>query len=176
MIGGGDWGEDRLLPDIVRAALTGEPLLLRNPDAVRPWQHAINPLSGYLLLAQALCRDREYGRAWNFGPPDGDVRTVAWVAQRVGELWPQTVAWRGDPAAQPPEARYLRLDSSLARERLGWRELLDLDDALRSTVEWHRRMSEGADMRALTLAQIEAACASPEGPGADLGAGLPAPG
>ncbi|HEY2180631.1 MAG TPA: CDP-glucose 4,6-dehydratase [Solirubrobacteraceae bacterium] len=156
VIGGGDWGEDRLVPDIVRAAVAGEELLVRNPSSIRPWQHVLNPLSGYLVLAQALCRSAECAGAWNFGPAEEDARSVGWLVERLAALWPQGMRWRVDDAAHPPEARYLKLDSSRARARLGWRPLVGIDDALTSIVEWHHALSQNADMREVTVRQIEA--------------------
>ena len=156
VIGGGDWGEDRLLPDIMRAALDGEQLRVRNPNSIRPWQHVLNPLSGYLVLAQALWDSPEHASGWNFGPPEQDARPVGWIVQRVGELWPAELDWSIDDGPHPHEARYLKLDSSRARARLGWRPLLGLDAALQATVEWYSQLRAGADMRAVTLGQIEA--------------------
>jgi CDP-glucose 4,6-dehydratase len=156
VIGGGDWGEDRLLPDIMRAALAGEQLRVRNPNSIRPWQHVLNPLSGYLVLAQALWDSPEHARGWNFGPPEQDARSVGAIVERVGELWPDELRWGIDDGPHPHEARYLKLDSSRARARLGWRPLLGLDEALQATVAWYTQLHEGADMRAVTLGQIEA--------------------
>jgi CDP-glucose 4,6-dehydratase len=156
-IGGGDWAQDRLLPDIMRAALAGEELRLRNPTATRPWQHVLNPLSGYLVLAQALWSSAEHACGWNFGPGEEDTRSVEWVVERTAELWPGELRWAPERAAQPVETARLKLDSSRARERLGWRPLMQLDEALRSTVDWCVALEEGADMRAVTLAQIAAA-------------------
>ena len=121
VIGGGDWGQDRLLPDIMRAAGTGEPVRVRNPSAVRPWQHVLNPLSGYLLLAQELCRDAGAARAWNFGPAAQDERTVGWIVERLAELWDGDLLWEVDEGENPPEAAHLALDSGLAERELGWR-------------------------------------------------------
>ncbi len=156
VIGGGDWGEGRLMADLMRAALAGGAVRVRNPDSVRPWQHVLNPLSGYLVLAQALWDSPAAARAWNFGPAERDARPVREVVQRAGELWPEGIAWSADERPQPPEARTLVLDSSLARERLGWRAPLDLEAGLRATVEWYGRLRAGADMRAVTAGQIEA--------------------
>lgn len=156
VIGGGDWGEDRLLPDIMRAALDGQQLRVRNPNSIRPWQHVLNPLSGYLVLAQALWDSPEHASGWNFGPPEQDARPVGWIVQRVGELWPAELGWSIDDGPHPHEARYLKLDSSRARARLGWRPLLSLDEALEATVDWYSQLRAGADMRAVTLSQIEA--------------------
>jgi CDP-glucose 4,6-dehydratase len=156
VIGGGDWGEDRLLPDMMRAALAGERVRVRNPNSIRPWQHVLNPLSGYLVLAQALWDAPEYACGWNFGPPEQDARPVGWIVQRVGELWPGELDSVVDDGPHPHEARYLRLDSSRARARLGWRPLLGLDEALQATVDWYTQLRSGADMRAVTMGQIEA--------------------
>jgi CDP-glucose 4,6-dehydratase len=154
VIGGGDWGKDRLVPDLMRAALSGQPVRVRNPDAVRPWQHVLNPLSGYLVLAQALWEDPRCARAWNFGPPPRDAWPVRRVVERVSELWPGGLRWRIDERPNPPEADRLQLDSSRARERLGWRPPLDLEQALEATVEWHLQLPGGADAREATRSQI----------------------
>ncbi|HWH12761.1 MAG TPA: CDP-glucose 4,6-dehydratase [Solirubrobacteraceae bacterium] len=156
VIGGGDWGEDRLVPDIMRAALGGPALRLRNPNSIRPWQHVVNPLSGYLLLAQALWDSADNACAWNFGPADDDARTVGWILDRLAAAWPGGLHWSVDDGPHPHEARYLKLDSSRARGRLGWRPLVGLDAALQSIADWHLQLRDGADLRALTVAQIEA--------------------
>jgi CDP-glucose 4,6-dehydratase len=155
VIGGGDWGEDRLVPDVMRAALAGERVRVRNPNSIRPWQHVLSPLSGYLTLAQSLWHSPDYALAWNFGPVEQDARPVGWIVQRMGELWPGGLQSTLDDGPHPHEARYLKLDSSLARARLGWRPLVRLDTTLRSIVEWYQQLAEGADMRAVTQAQIE---------------------
>jgi CDP-glucose 4,6-dehydratase len=156
VIGGGDWGEDRLLADIVRAISSGEPVRVRNPQAVRPWQHVLNPLSGYLRLAEELWRAPEAGRSWNFGPRDGDARTVSWIVERLAELSPGRLRWELDDAPNPPEAGHLALDSSAAERELGWRAVWDLDEALRRIVEWNEAHRAGEDVRALSLRQIAA--------------------
>ena len=155
VIGGGDWGEDRLVPDIMRAAIGGPALRLRNPNSIRPWQHVLNPLSGYLLLAQALWGSTEFADAWNFGPPDDDARTVGWILDRLAAAWPGGFDWSVDDGPHPHEAQYLKLDSSRARGRLGWRPAVGLDAALRSIADWHLQLRDAADMRAVTLAQID---------------------
>jgi CDP-glucose 4,6-dehydratase len=155
VIGGGDWGDDRLVPDIMRAALAGTEVRIRNPESVRPWQHVVNPLSGYLVLAQALWVSQEHARAWNFGPADGDARPVSWVVQRICELWPGGVDCVLDDGPNPPETSFLKLDSSRAREHLGWRPTVGLETALEATVTWYRQLREGADMRTATLDQID---------------------
>ncbi len=156
VIGGGDWGEDRLVPDIMRAAFAGETLHVRNPNAVRPWQHVLCPLSGYLVLAQALCESPDYATAWNFGPDEEDARTVGWIVERIAQLWPGGVQWTQDEGPHPHEAHQLRLDSSRARDLLGWRPVMGLEEGVAATVEWYRALREGEDMRAVTLGQIEA--------------------
>ena len=155
VIGGGDWGESRLLPDIMRAALDGHELHVRNPNSVRPWQHVLNPLGGYLLLAQALWDSPEHATGWNFGPAQDDARSVGWIVQRMCQLWPRELRWSVDDGPHPLETRHLKLDSSRARDRLGWRPMVDLEAALQSIVEWYEALRRGQDMRAVTLAQIE---------------------
>jgi CDP-glucose 4,6-dehydratase len=156
VVGGGDWGQDRLIPDIMRGALAGEPILIRNPEAIRPWQHVLNPLSGYLLLAQALWDDATLADGWNFGPADEDARPVRWITERLAQLWPEELDWRVDDGPHPHEARYLKLDSSRARNSLDWAPGWNLSQALDAIVEWYRAHKTGADMRELTLGQIEA--------------------
>jgi len=155
VIGGGDWAEDRLVPDVMRAAVDGEQVRVRNPNSVRPWQHVLNPLSGYLVLAQALWDSPEYASGWNFGPADEDARSVGWIVERMADLWPTELRWAIDDGPHPHEASYLKLDSSRARARLGWGPLLRLEDALEATVDWYEQLSAGADMRAVTVGQIE---------------------
>jgi CDP-glucose 4,6-dehydratase len=156
VIGGGDWGEDRLLPDLFRAALAGTPVRVRNPDAVRPWQHVLNPLGGYLRLAERAWEDPAAAQAYNFGPADEDARTVGWIVERVGELWDGDLRWEVDPGPHPHEAHWLKVDSSLARGALGWRPAWDLDAALRATIAWFAAHRDGEDARAVTHAQIDA--------------------
>jgi CDP-glucose 4,6-dehydratase len=155
VLGGGDWGRDRLLPDAVRSVQAGTPLRVRRSHAVRPWQHVLSALYGYLLLAERLWRTEEAARAWNFGPAEEDARPVSWIVDRLAELWNGAFSWEQDDRSHPPEADHLALDSSAARLELGWRPPWDLDQALVRLVEWHSAERDGADMRALTLAQIE---------------------
>jgi CDP-glucose 4,6-dehydratase len=156
VIGGGDFAEDRLVPDAVRAAAAGEPVRVRNPDAVRPWQHVLCPLEGYLMLAERLAAEEGYADAWNFGPAEDDALPVGRIVRRLAELWPgeMTVEIARDPGA-PHEAAVLQLDSTRARERLGWRPAWQLERALEEIVDWHAAHEAGADMRAKTLEQIE---------------------
>jgi CDP-glucose 4,6-dehydratase len=156
VIGGGDWGEDRLIPDVMRAASAGTPIAIRRPDAVRPWQHVLEPLSGYLALAQRLYEDAAFAEGWNFGPPAGDAKPVRHIVERITELWPRELSWDLDEGPHRHEAGFLALDSAKARERLGWAPRWTLDAALERIVEWHVAHRDGADLRALTLAQIGA--------------------
>ncbi len=156
VIGGGDWGEDRLIPDIMRGALDGAAIAVRNPEAVRPWQHVLNPLSGYLRLARALYDDPALQGGWNFGPALHDAQPVRAIADRLTELWPGALRWDLDGGDHPHEAHFLALDSTKAREQLGWQPTWDLDDALTGIVEWYTALRDGEDMRAMTLAQIGA--------------------
>lgn len=157
VIGGGDWGEDRLIPDMMRGALAGAPIPIRNPTAIRPWQHVLNPLSGYLVLAEALAAGRpEAAGGFNFGPDPGDAQPVSHIVDRLSALWPGELAWEIDPGPHPHEAQHLSLDSTKARDVLGWTPTWDLDTALASIAEWFAAYRDGADMRERTLAQITA--------------------
>lgn len=161
VIGGGDWADDRLLPDILRALDAGRVLPVRSPDAVRPWQHVLEPLSGYLALARALFeRGAAFADAWNFGPADADARSVGWIVQRIASMVP-ALRWQTDGAPQPHEANYLKLDSSKARHLLGWQPRWHLGQALDRTVRWHEAWRRGEDMRTFSLAQIADYSAAP---------------
>lgn len=155
VIGGGDWAGDRLIPDCVRALSDGRPVAVRNPHAIRPWQHVLEPLSGYLMLAERLHTDpAAHAEGWNFGPADGDARPVSWVVSRVVERWGDGASWVLDGGDHPHEASYLRVDSSKSRMRLGWEPRLDLSGCLDWTVEWFRRRQAGEDAAEITLDQI----------------------
>lgn len=154
VIGGGDWSEDRLVPDIIKGFERGEVVSIRNPGAIRPWQHVLEPLAGYLALAKRLWQDRQAADAWNFGPHDNDARPVRWIADRMTRLWPGA-SWSRDGSAHPHEAHYLKLDISKATSRLDWRPVWSLDRALELIVSWHRDHRAGADMRQRCLADIE---------------------
>ena len=155
VIGGGDYAEDRLLPDIFRALEQGKSVRLRYPNATRPWQHVLDPLSGYLMLAEALVqRPDEAPLAVNFGPEHKIALTVSEVAERTFDIWGRG-SWEPVTQPNPPEAAALRLDSSLARDSLGWRPRLSLEMALTWTVEWHKAPRTGADMRQVSLCQIQ---------------------
>jgi CDP-glucose 4,6-dehydratase len=156
VIGGGDWSEDRLVPDALRAAAHGEPLEVRSPNATRPWQHVLEPLSGYLMLAEALCeRPTAVSGAWNFGPELDDVRPVRWVLDVLCPLL-AGASWRTGTASGPHEAALLSLDSAKARAQLGWAPTWTLREAIERTAEWHARWRQGTDMSGFTRAQIEA--------------------
>jgi len=155
VIGGGDWAADRLIPDILRAVAAGEPVLVRNPLAIRPWQHVLEPLSGYLLLCQALWNDPiGAADAWNFGPRDDDARPVNWIADRVCRLWGDDARWIRDERIQPHEANYLKLDISKARAGLGWQPRWTLGQALEAIVAWQRAWTAGDDMRTYCLDEL----------------------
>lgn len=156
VIGGGDWAEDRLVPDAMRAFFKGEPLLVRYPDAVRPWQHVLEPLAGYLELARLLYEgNAEFAAAWNFGPTPGDSLTVGEMADLLGSLLGKDFTWRAHGGEHARESHLLRLDSAKAVRRLGWKPLLDAREAVRWTVEWYREKKEGRRALDLSLAQIE---------------------
>ena len=170
VIGGGDFGEDRLVPDILRAYDAGRPVRVRNPEAVRPWQHVLGPLSGYLALARSLCGSDadECARAFNFGPRPEDARTVAEVVRRLGGLLADrrsrlddrsiggALGYELDGAVNPPEAARLELDSTAAERELGWRPRWDLDEALARVAAWHEAHRRGEDMRRTSFEQIAA--------------------
>ena len=156
VIGGGDWSRDRLLPDCARSFPRGEPVVIRNPLATRPWQHVLEPVSGYLVLAQALYERRgEVAEGWNFGPSDDDAWTVGRVVDKTVALWGDGAAWRRDEAVWPKESMLLRVDATKARVRLGWRPRLDVAEALAWTVEWYKTVGAGASALDTTMTQIE---------------------
>jgi CDP-glucose 4,6-dehydratase len=154
VIGGGDWATDRLIPDIVRAMLAGERPLIRNPNSVRPWQHVMEALSGYLLIAERLLEERrEFANAWNFGPSEDDAKPVSWIADRMLEMW-GAEGWDRPAGEQPHEAKLLKLDCSKARAALGWRPRLSLEKALEKVVDWHKSVADGDDAREVSLRQL----------------------
>lgn len=155
VLGGGDWSADRLVPDIVRAWQAGDSLTLRHPQAVRPWQHVLEPLHGYLCLAQALVeRGDDVATAWNFGPSVDDVVTVAKLVEQMARFWPGEGLWAIDETQGVHEAGLLSLDASQARQYLGWQPRWTLEQALRRTSDWHQAWRNGGDMRAFTCSQI----------------------
>ena len=156
VIGGGDWSIDRLLPDLVRGFLSGKPVLIRRPHAIRPWQHVLEPLHGYIRLAeQLLTHDPKFASAYNFGPIEDDAKPVAWIADRMAGFWGDGASWVLDEAPSPHEAGYLKLDASRARADLHWTPKLRLESALEFLVQWYRAWQTGQDMHAFTLGQIE---------------------
>jgi len=156
VIGGGDWSADRLVPDILAHLADERPVTVRNPVAIRPWQHVLEPLSGYLMLAERLADSDGQGWAdsWNFGPPDADARTVEGIVATLIDLWPDGGSWNHDGSVHPHEARYLKLDCSKSRDRLGWRPIWSLDQTLADIVEWHRAYLDGQSVRDTSLATI----------------------
>lgn len=157
VIGGGDWAVDRLIPDILAGFEQGNVVRIRNPNAVRPWQHVMEPLRGYLTLAERLhASGTAFAEGWNFGPNDDDVKPVGWIVERMAALWGDDAKWQVDAGEHPHEAHYLKLDISKARGSLDWHPALRLDEALQRIVDWSRQRLAGADMRDVTLAQIAA--------------------
>jgi CDP-glucose 4,6-dehydratase len=155
VIGGGDWASDRLIPDFLRAITAGETLEIRSPFSIRPWQHVLEPLSGYILLAEKLASgNRQFAEGWNFGPEDSDARPVQWIVEELSTMH-KGVSWRLDEKTQPHEANYLKLDSSKAHNRLSWRPRWRLNTALQKTLEWHNAWLLGKDMHQLTISQIK---------------------
>jgi CDP-glucose 4,6-dehydratase len=155
VIGGGDWAQDRLIPDMLRAIHQGQPVLIRNPGAIRPWQHVLEPLSGYLTLAEQLyLHGPACAEGFNFGPLDADARPVQWIVERLCQSWGDGASWQLDGAPQPHEAHYLKLDCSKAKSRLGWQPRWNLAHTIEQIVAWHQAHGSGADMHAFTLAQI----------------------
>jgi len=157
VIGGGDWAADRLIPDMVRAISENRPVLIRNPNAIRPWQHVLEPLSGYLKLAQKLYEEGAgYAEGWNFGPNDDDAKPVQWIVERYTQLWGEGASWSLDQAEHPHEAHYLKLDCSKARMRLEWQPKWPLAQALVNITAWHKAHHQGKNMREFSLRQITA--------------------
>jgi CDP-glucose 4,6-dehydratase len=155
VIGGGDWAEDRLVPDIIRAMLAGSTPQIRSPNSIRPWQHVLEALSGYLLIAQRLLEGCDgLATAWNFGPSEEDTQPVGWIVERMLSQWGGG-AWIQPEGPQPHEAVLLKLDCSKSRSELGWRPRLRLEEALAKTVEWHASVAEGANAREISLRQLD---------------------
>ena len=155
VIGGGDWAADRLIPDILRAIEAAQPVNIRSPHAIRPWQHVLEPLSGYLTLAERLFTDGPaYAEGWNFGPADEDAKPVQWIVERLTQSWGEGASWELDTNPQPHEAHYLKLDCSKAKAKLAWHPRWQLSATLAGIVEWHKAMLNRADMKAFTCGQI----------------------
>ena len=155
VIGGGDWAEARLVPDIIRAFQEKRPVVIRNPRAIRPWQHVLEPLRGYLTVAESLCEHGSAnGEAWNFGPYQSDTQPVEWIVRELANAWGEDIQWRMDEIQQPHEAHNLKLDWSKAEARLGWRPTLRLKDALAITSAWYLAKQQGQEMHPFTMGQI----------------------
>jgi len=159
VIGGGDWAADRLVPDCLRALLNGEKIAVRNPGAVRPWQHVLEPLSGYLLLARRLYEDGcRYAEGWNFGPSDEDARPVEWVVRKICEAWGGGAEYEIHRGESLHEARYLKLDCSKARSGLDWHPRWDLRRTIDSIVAWSKEYEMGKNLRLVCARQIAEYC------------------
>lgn len=156
VIGGGDWALDRLIPDCIRALTDGSKIRIRHPGAVRPWQHVLEPLHGYLLLAQKLWEQGSpYAKEWNFGPDDADAKPVQWIVEKLGDRWGGSPGYEMDADGAWHEAHHLKLDCSRAKSELGWKPRWTIEQALDRIVEWHQAYARGEDVRALCLKQIE---------------------
>jgi CDP-glucose 4,6-dehydratase len=155
VIGGGDWADDRLIPDILRSFEKNEPVVIRNPKATRPWQHVLEPLSGYLILAQKLYKDQiEYAEGWNFGPNEQDVKPVDWILDKMITKWPGS-SWKLDINSNPHEADFLKLDISKAKFKLGWSPVWELSQTLEKIINWHQAWLNKEDIQAVCLAEIK---------------------
>jgi len=156
VIGGGDWATDRLIPDCVRALLRGEKIAIRNPHAIRPWQHVLEPLSGYMFLAQKLYEEGAcFAAGWNFGPDDNDAKPVEWIVRRMCADWGEGASYEIDRGEHPHEAHYLKLDCSKAKAELGWHPRWNLDTAIDRSIEWARAYQQNRNLRDICLQQIE---------------------
>lgn len=156
VIGGGDWADDRLIPDIMRAISAGKPVNIRNPHAIRPWQHVLEPLAGYLVLAQKLYEEgAAYAEGWNFGPNDEDAKPVQWIVEILTQSWGEGASWIVDEGEHPHEANYLKLDCSKAKSRLDWHPRWNLEEALEAIVEWQRSYLDGKAIKSVTQEQIQ---------------------
>jgi CDP-glucose 4,6-dehydratase len=163
VIGGGDWAADRLIPDMIRAFAQGTPVVIRNPKSIRPWQFVLEPLAGYLTLAERLFDDgRAFAGPFNFGPRDTDARPVEWIVNRLVEQWGSGAGWKLAAGEQPHEANHLKLDISKAGSRLGWSPRTDLGLALRWITDWYKALDRSEDVRAVSTGQIAAFLAEPE--------------
>ena len=156
VIGGGDWADDRLIPDFIRAISNGEEVKIRSPFAIRPWQHVLEPLTGYLSLAAKLYSEGvKYAEGWNFGPDDKDARNVEWITKTICEYWGEGASYSVNTAPQPHEANYLKLDCSKSKAELGWIPKWDIETTLKSIVDWNKSFIAGDNMRTVTQTQIE---------------------
>jgi len=155
VIGGGDWAGDRLIPDMLRAVAAGQPVVIRSPHAIRPWQHVLEPLMGYLSLAEKMWGNGpEFSESWNFGPNDDDAKPVEWIVNKMTDQWGDGATWKMDGHEHPHEAHYLKLDCSKAKSRLNWRPRWNIEQAIERIIAWHRAYLAGENMREITLKQI----------------------
>jgi CDP-glucose 4,6-dehydratase len=155
VIGGGDWALDRLVPDTLQALQKGQPVQIRNPHATRPWQHVLEPLSGYLLLAEKLHEQGQaFAEGWNFGPRDEDARPVQWIVEQLCQAWGMGASWQLQPGEHPHEANFLKLDISKAKQRLQWVPRWSIEQAIEHIIQWHKALLQGQDMHAICLQQI----------------------
>jgi CDP-glucose 4,6-dehydratase len=155
VLGGGDWSQDRLVPDCIRAFQRNEQVLVRNPESLRPWQHVLDPLSGYMLVAEQMLSGQNLEAGYNFGPSGEQIHQVAEVVSAVVRRWGGGASWARDPKPPLPESNLLLLDSTLARRTLGWRPRLDFEECIEWTIEWYQRQLSGEDMHTFTYRQIE---------------------
>lgn len=156
VIGGGDWALDRLVPDVVSACMENRTILVRRPDAIRPWQHVLEPLFGYLELAEKLhIHGQDYAEAWNFGPGDNGAKSVSWLVDRMVTLWGNGAHWKEDRQVHPHETSTLRLDCTKAQDRLGWLPRLSISDALEWTIAWYKAFRGDKNMRPFTEQQTQ---------------------
>lgn len=156
VIGGGDWAEDRLIPDFIRSIIQGEKVQIRSPYAIRPWQHVLEPLTGYLTLAKALYQHGPtFAEGWNFGPDDSDSQNVEWITKRICQLWGNGAKFEIDKKPQPHEANYLKLDCSKAKAELGWIPVWNIEQTLESIVEWTKAYLDKRDLNEVCTSQIE---------------------
>jgi CDP-glucose 4,6-dehydratase len=155
VIGGGDWAQDRLIPDILKSFQDRKPVVIRSPDATRPWQHVLEPLSGYLTLAEALWNDQSnFAEAWNFGPKEEDAKPVSWIVDHMVDLWGEDASWILDHERQPHEAHFLKLDTSKSRGALSWAPRWDIHKALDKTILWHKAWLSCENLKQFSLKQI----------------------
>ena len=157
VIGGGDWAQNRLIPDIMQSLIKKQQVVIRNPNSIRPWQFVLEPLEGYLTLAEQLwANGTKYSEGWNFGPNETDAQSVQWIVEQLGQFWGKKTDWKELPQPYPHEANYLKLDCTKARQRLKWTPRLDLATTLEWVVEWYRGWDNGENVAALTKSQITA--------------------
>lgn len=155
VIGGGDWGSDRLVPDIMRGILGGKEITIRNPNSVRPWQYILDPLRGYLVLIEKLWENgSNFSEGWNFGPITNDLKPVSWIVEKLSKLWEEEISWKVDKNENPHEEQFLKLDCSKAKSKLGWSSKMNIESSLEWTVEWYRKYKEGKNMKEVSENQI----------------------